>query len=346
MRHRLISARAGARLTGFLLVAGAVALVGACAASGTAAADRRSPDSAELTSEVVVVDTPGAETPSVPAAVAGASPLVDSIAEALVFAPTPQTWFTAAARGKRLLLDIGRVDFTLRNDQRRLAAYREAVQRMSWIRPGQRLRLHGPWGAEDATVSGFDAWGGRIVATMQVSAYVDSLARRVEPLVVAAQLTDSAQAAVADSCNRDTISDDLALRADFVRDSLEQSLRDRSQPPFPRIANSIRVQSTRAVGCFSGGRMIEIVSLRGGNVEYVLESAVLLTDSGSVTPLRVNDLRFHAHDALYAFDADGDGFDELATRGLTDYAGALVVLRLTPAHRLERFTSGFAWESR
>jgi hypothetical protein len=331
-----------------LAVCLAAALAAAVACRRGEPAPQASTDSAtaEAQSEVAVVDTPSAASPSVPAPVTGRSPLADSIAEALVFDPTPQTWFTAAARGKRLLLDIGRVDISLRGDPRRLATYRVAVARMSWLRVGQRLRLHGPWGADDATVSGFDAWNGRIVTTLDAPPHVDSLAQRVEPLVVAAQLVDSAQEPVKDSCVRDRIGDDLALRADFVRDSLEQSLRDQAQPPYARLANSIRVQSTRAIGCFAEGRVIEIVSLRGGNVEYVLESAVLLSDSGAVTPLRVNDLRFHAHDALYAFDADGDGLDELAARAQADASGALVVLKLTPKHTLERLTSGFAWESR
>jgi hypothetical protein len=159
-------------------------------------------------------------------------------------------------------------------------------------------------------------------------------------------LTDSLLAPVLDTCNRDTASEDLVARAEFVRDSLEQNLRDRSQPPYLRLVNTTRVVSTRTLGCFDGGRMILIVSLRAGNVEYAQERAVLLSDSGAVTPLRVGDLRFRAHDVLYAFDADGDGFDELAVRGLTELAGALVILKPTGRKSLDRLTAGFAWEAR
>jgi hypothetical protein len=48
-----------------------------------------------------------------------------------------------------------------------------------------------------------------------------------------------------------------------------------------------------------------------------------------------------------AFDADGDGVDELAARGLATRMGAQSVLKLDPAaKRFSRFASGFAWESR
>ena len=64
-------------------------------------------------------------------------------------------------------------------------------------------------------------------------------------------------------------------------------------------------------------------------------------------PLKVFDLRLRAHDIVYAMDADGDGVDDVATRGVTERAGALSILRLARAQkRLQRLTSGFAWEEK
>jgi hypothetical protein len=65
-----------------------------------------------------------------------------------------------------------------------------------------------------------------------------------------------------------------------------------------------------------------------------------------VQTLRVDDLRFKAHDILYALDGDGDGIDDVAARGLTEAAGGSVVMRMVPPNRLQRLASGFAWESR
>jgi hypothetical protein len=60
----------------------------------------------------------------------------------------------------------------------------------------------------------------------------------------------------------------------------------------------------------------------------------------------VSDIRFKAHEALRAFDADGDGVDDLAAKGRGERMGGTVVLRLDPAkRRLEYLTGGFGWES-
>src|SRR4029434_353562 len=47
-------------------------------------------------------------------------PLADTIAEKLVFPPVTQSWFLAAARGKKMLVDIGRVDVEVRRGPARL----------------------------------------------------------------------------------------------------------------------------------------------------------------------------------------------------------------------------------
>ena len=301
-------------------------------------------------------------------------PLADTIAQKIVFVPRTQTLFTAAARGKRMLVDIGRVDAEVRTDPVRRQAYLLAVSRLSPLPIGARMRLRGPWGASAATVTGFDTWNGRVVATLHVSAQVDSLVRRREPLPAAALRVDAATAALdsahvdsaararlvepatvvpadtmaADSCNTGRVPALLAERALVIRDSVEQALRALEMPQFERLLTSVKVTSTQAPGCYGTlGRLLLIVSLRAGNAEYVRERVMILSDSGAPTELKVTDYRFKAHDAIYAMDADGDGVDDLAARGVAELAGATVILRLDDkAKRLARLTGGFAWEAR
>ena len=83
-----------------------------------------------------------------------------------------------------------------------------------------------------------------------------------------------------------------------------------------------------------------------GASEWVRERVVLVGQGGEVTPLTVADLRFRAHELLGAFDADGDGVDDVAARATGDRVGGTVVLRLVDGARLERLAAGFAWESR
>jgi hypothetical protein len=278
------------------------------------------------------------------------SPRADSIAQWLVFAPTNQTWFVAAARGKRLLIDIGRVDVEVRRDPARLAAYKEAVAARAPLTPGTRFRLRGPWGADDATLTGYDTWNGRIVATVETAPRVDSLARVVEPLPVTAELTDSTRAAATDTCERVTIEPLLAQRLTVIRDSIEQAMRLQEIPPYERFQKSLRPRSTQVIGCFGTARAVLFVTLWAANYEWARERAVLVSDSGAVTPIRVNDNRFKAHEAIYALDGDGDGIDDVAARGQGDRVGGTVVLRIVEGKKqdkkLERLAGGFAWETR
>lgn len=275
------------------------------------------------------------------------SPLADSIAQRITFAPRIQTWFTAAARGKRMLVDIGRVDLVLGSDPARRGAFEEAVAKLAPLPVGTRLRLAGPWGADEVKVSGYGVWNGRVVAKLDVPPRVDSLARRVEPLAAAAERTDSAVASLTSACARDTLTGTLAQRAVAVRDSVMDWLLATSIPPYEGLAGTVRVQSSRVTGCFGGAyRALLLVSLRAGGNAYVTERALLLDTLGRARPLRVYDLRLRAHDAFAAFDADGDGIDDLAARGVTERAGAISILKLDTAKaRLQRLTSGFAWES-
>jgi hypothetical protein len=282
------------------------------------------------------------------------SPLADTIAEKLVFPPVTQSWFLGAARGKRMLVDIGRVDIEVRRNPARLAAYKEAVDARSPFPVGTRFRLRGPWGADDAVVNGFDTWNGRIVATVETSPLVDSLARTIEPLPATAQLVDSATAPVVQdsACVRGPLSPVLEVRVKGVRDSLELGMRETERPPYERLLKSLKSRSTSAAGCFPGGRVVVIATLWAGEYEWVREQVVLIDDAGRVSPLRLRDYRFRGHEALFALDGDGDGIDDLATRGYGPNLGGMSVLRLvdgrTPKEprRLERMATGFAWENR
>jgi hypothetical protein len=274
------------------------------------------------------------------------SPLADSIAQALVFLPRNQTWFTAAARGKRMLLDLGRVDVEVRKDSARAQAYREAVAGRSPLGVGTHLRLQGPWGADDVEISGFDTWNGRIVATLRAPAHVDSLARRVEPLLASARIADSVAPGTTTSCVRDSLSLEHLRRLDTVRDSIEQLLRTEAVVPYERLIPTIMVRTTMAQGCFGSGRTLIVSSLRAGAHEYVRERILMVAESGAITPVRIVGSRWRAHEAISAFDADGDAQDDLAVRGSSDRAGGTVIFKLVNGARLEKLAGGFNWETR
>ena len=275
------------------------------------------------------------------------SPLADSLAQRLVFAPRTESWFTAASRGKRMLVDLGRVDVDLKNaDETRMAAYREAVASRSPVRLGARFRLHGPWGADDATVSGFSWWNGRIVATLETTPIVDSLARLRDQLPALAVRTDSTTPPVATGCVRDSLPTALQLRADSVRDSLEVDLRTNAMPPYPDLIASARVTHSRAIGCFAVGRALLVATLRAGGHQHVRERLIAIDSTGAVRALRLGERREQAHEAVYAFDADADGFDDLAVRATRAGGGALVLYRVGADGRLDRMASGFVWEAR
>jgi hypothetical protein len=232
---------------------------------------------------------------------------------------------------------------------------------------GTAFRVVGAWGSETVEISGFDWWNGRIVATVRTSRTLDSLVRHGHVPVAVAYRLDSAAAAATDmtadstraagdttpsppagrdSCPRDSLSPALASRAAIVRDSIEQWLRGGELPPYPRLQNSLRSVSTQIVGCFGHGRRLALaVDLRAGSNEWIRERMVLLDSIGRVTNLRVNDYRFRGHDLVAAFDADGDGIDDIAVKGYTAFAGGLAVLKLVGENRLQRLASGFAWES-
>lgn len=290
------------------------------------------------------------------------SPLADSLSRFLVFVPVTQRWFAAASRGQRMLVDIGRVDTTIGDNPVRQAAFTEAVAKLAPLGRGDRLRLRGPWGSDDVTVSGYDSWSGRIVATVQANARIDSLARARDWLPAVAVRSDSAKESITASCVR-VVPPALTTRLAAIKDSVVKVLRAaKDLPRVTRLANSLKDASSRAAGCFENASVILFVTLYAGDYEWVRERALAIDSLGRVRQLNVRDLRFKAHETLGAFDADEDGDDDLAARGRVTRAGALVVLRLVeapeagaaartgspppnvPAARLERAAAGFAWE--
>ena len=304
----------------------------------------------------------GAQAPAAPAAPQATKPawpggirpgtvletVADSIALRTTYPPAGQLWFTAATRGKRLLLDIGRVDMDVRKDSARAQAYRLMVAKRMPIVVGTRLRLRGPFGALETEITGFDVWSSRVVATLKLTPAIDSLARKSDKLTASAQRTPApADSAPAAGCVRDSLPPALRDRdrLKWVRDSLELVVRATPRPGYLGVSKKIGVRFTQAAGCFVIGRLVIAVSLRDDRNEWIVERLVLLDETGRVIPVKVSDLRFKGHEILGAFDADGDGVDDIATRAITEHAGAVTILRFdVSGKKFERLTAGFAWE--
>ncbi len=299
------------------------------------------------------------------------SPGADSLAPFLVFAPTEQRAFVAAVRNKQWLLDIGRIDLDIRKDSAKMRLFRDASAALSPVAPRTRFRLASAHGAEDVVVDSFAVYNGRIVLRVLGSPALDSVARRASNAVAFAVRADSALPAVATTCELRLEPDSAAkaaaaaltpaerraqaalrrsadsaydARIAFVRDSLEAVLRA-ERPPYERLQKRVNVASSQLRGCFGPARRALVVSARAGDAEWVRERVVLVAPNGPVMALKVDDLRFRAHDLLAAFDADGDGVDDLAVKGLTQRAGGTSVLRVDLAKKsAERLAAGFVWE--
>ncbi|MDB4883549.1 MAG: hypothetical protein JWL95_2315 [Gemmatimonadetes bacterium] len=288
------------------------------------------------------------------------------VADGIVFAPCTATRFLVAARNKRLLLDLGRVDVELKQDAELLAMVRRVSARTGPLARATRVSVRGTWGDETDSIVGYDVWNGRVVAVLGVSTRTDSLLRRNAPLVGVASIAEgasgpltsapasppfSAVAAAASSsapaCVRDSLAPSMQTRVAVVRDSLVRWVTDSLRPPFPRLEKSTVVRGDATTGCFASWRAVVIVTSRTPSLEWNEERALLVGADGRVQPARLRDLRLRAHESLMSFDADADGIDELAARGLATRMGAQSVLKLDPAaRRFTRYASGFAWESR
>jgi hypothetical protein len=280
----------------------------------------------------------------------------DSVRPYLVFVPTGESWFVAASRGKRMLLDIGRVDLEVRKDSAVAAAYREAVAAASPVPVGTTFTLRAPWGVETVRARAVDTWNGRIVLVLAGSAAMDSAAQGRTPVTASAQrelpraataaASPSVESARADSaCVRAPLVGPLADRVRVLRDSLERVLRAAGPAPYERLTRRMTVHSSRVTGCFDTGRVLLAVSLRANGAEWTRERMVMIDSTGRATPLAVDDLRFKAHDLLHAVDIDGDGVDDVATIGRTHRAGGTTLLRYDrEKRRLVRLAAGFVWE--
>lgn len=146
-------------------------------------------------------------------------------------------------------------------------------------------------------------------------------------------------------CVRDSLPPDLKAREKWVRDSLEDVVKNVPRPAHTGFSRKVLTRASRATGCFGIGRLAIAVMLRDDRGEWFVERLVILDDNGKALPLKVTDFRFRAHELLGAYDADGDGVDELATRATTERAGAVTVLKLdAKGKKLERLAAGFAWE--
>jgi hypothetical protein len=147
------------------------------------------------------------------------------------------------------------------------------------------------------------------------------------------------------ACVRDTLPTALATRAIAIRDSLVRFLTDSASPPYERQLATVRTQSWWVPGCFGIGRALVVANKRTPEMDFAVERVALVDSTGKAIPIKVVDLRFHAHDPLYVFDADGDGVDDLAARGHGDRSGGLTIMRLDIlTRRFVRLVSGFAWE--
>jgi hypothetical protein len=284
------------------------------------------------------------------------------VADGIVFAPRTTERFLVAARNKRLLLDLGRVDLEVKQNPALLAMIRKVSASVGPLAHSTQMRVHGTWGEEVDSIVGYDLWNGRAVAVLGVSPRTDSLLRRNAPLVGVATRTSSdtttavarpaptvapSTTAATVPCVRDSIPSAIQTRVALVRDSLVRWMTDSLKPPFPRLAKATTVRGDATTGCFATWRAVVIVTSRTPSLEWNEERALLVGVNGAVTPARLRDLRLRAHESLVAFDADGDGVDELAARGLATRMGAQSVLKLDPAaKRFSRFASGFAWETR
>lgn len=303
----------------------------------------------------------------------------DSIIARITWPPAGQARFVAAARGKRLLLDLARLDLDVRKDSARARAFRQVIAGKSPIPIGTAFTLHGKFGTINTKIAGLEVWSSRVVATLELTPAIDSMAKKDDKLTAVAErvgvalpvrapaaasapaavssaaasqpaavspITSTAVPTDAEPCTRDSISTELKTREKWLKDSLDLVVKNTPRPAYTGFSKKVITRFTRVLGCFgSYGRLALAMMLRDDRGEWFVERVVIVDDNGKVTPLKVTDFRFRAHEILGAYDVDGDGIDELATRATTERAGAVTVLRLdVKAKKLERMAAGFAWE--
>jgi len=282
------------------------------------------------------------------------------VADGIAFAPSPIERFFVAARNKRLLVDVGRVDLETKQDARQLALVRRVAARGCPLSRVTHVRVRGRWGEEVDSIAGYDVWNGRVVAVLAPSATADSLLKKGATLVAVAtrvpmpvdssaapQVAPPPPAAPATvACVRDSVPPELPARAAAVRDSVVRWVTDSLKPSYA-TSGKLAVRGDTASGCFGPWRYVVVVSTRTPAFDWSDERTLLVAPDGKPIAARLRDLRLRTHESLVAFDADGDGVDELAARGLAPRMGAQSVMKLdTATRRFSRFASGFAWETR
>jgi hypothetical protein len=147
------------------------------------------------------------------------------------------------------------------------------------------------------------------------------------------------------ACRQGAVEEALALRVAELADSLAFVLEADTAKLTDRLKKSVKTQRSQAVGCFGRWRVMLFVNQSAGDYEYVHQIALLVDSEGIAQPMSVRDLRFKAHEVIAAFDADGDGIDDVAVRGRGNRIGGTVILKFVPEkRRLEYVMGGFAWE--
>jgi hypothetical protein len=277
------------------------------------------------------------------------------VADGIVFAPSLVERFVVASRNKRLLVDLGRVDIATKQDAQQLALVRRVASLVGPLAHVSFVRVRGSWGTEVDSIKGYDVWNGRIVAVLAPSPRADSLLRKSATLLgVATRMLVPADTttpvpdtlAAVKGCARDSVPAELPARVALVRDSLVRWVTDSLKPPYG-LPTKLAVRGDTVSGCFGPWRSLVVVTTRTPAFDWSDERALLVAPDGKAAAARLRDLRLRTHESLAAFDADGDGVDELTARGLAPRMGAQSVLKLDPAtRRFLRFASGFAWETR
>lgn len=275
------------------------------------------------------------------------------VADGIVFFPSMIERFVVASRNKRLLVDLGRVDLATKQDAQQMALVRRVASLVGPLSHVSFVRVRGSWGMEVDSITGYDVWNGRIVAVLAPSSRADSLLRKSAPLLavatrmlVPADTTPPDTLASAKGCARDSVPPELPARVALVRDSLVKLVTDSLKPPYG-LPSKLTVRGDTVSGCFGPWRALVVVTTRTSAFDWSDERTLLVAPDGKPATARLRDLRLRTHESLVAFDADGDGIDELAARGLAPRMGAQSILRLDPAtRRFLRLASGFAWETR
>jgi len=183
------------------------------------------------------------------------------VADGIAFAPSPIERFFVAARNKRLLVDVGRVDLETKQDARQLALVRRVAARVGPLSRVTHVRVRGRWGEEVDSIAGYDVWNGRVVAVLAPSATADSLLKKGATLVAVAtrvpmpvdssaapQVAPPPPAAPATvACVRDSVPPELPARAAAVRDSVVRWVTDSLKPSY---ATSGKLAWRRGTGSY------------------------------------------------------------------------------------------------